>query len=133
MGKPNSRKASQNINSVYPSVAYRICPLTRFLFYFSLIDHRSRLIFLLLFTSSLSLLFLLFLFSIFSYFSSFLSLFLYFLFLSFSVYYFTAVSLLYDCCLAFVVIHSLLLPFKFSKNSNVISTVIIHSHCHHTL
>merc|ERR1712071_166413 len=99
-------------NSVYPSVAYRICPLTRFLFYFSLIDHHSRLIFLLLFTSSLSLLFLLFLFS---YFSFFLSLFLYFLFLSFSVYYFTAVSLLYDCCLAFVVIHSLLLPFKFSK------------------
>merc|ERR1712063_14316 len=61
------------------------------------------------------------------YFSFYLSLFLSFsfslsLFLSLSAFYssvscsspilFPAISLLHDCCLAFVVIHSLLLPFK---------------------
>merc|ERR1711911_355042 len=53
----NSRKASQNTNSVYPSVAYRICPLTRFLFCFiHFFLSLSLSLFFSLFSLSLSLL-----------------------------------------------------------------------------
>merc|ERR1712105_57876 len=89
---------------------YYLLPLLSFFFYLYLYLSLSLSLFICLFLS-ISLFFL-YSSSPFLRLSSSLILLSFFLFLSFFVNYLTAISLLYDCCLAFVVIHSLLLPFK---------------------